>query len=81
MPLLSLTIGSWAIESEVADLLRETESAYDGVSIGSYPFFREGRVGANFVIRCTDQAQLDRCGAVLCDGLRALGREAVDGGI
>jgi molybdenum cofactor synthesis domain-containing protein len=81
LPLLSLTIGSWAIESEVADLLRETERAHDGVSIGSYPFFREGRVGANFVIRCTEQAQLDACGAALSAGLGALGREAVDGGI
>ena len=29
-----------------------------GVPIGSYPFFREGRVGANFVIRSTEQARL-----------------------
>ena len=31
-------------------------SAHAGCQIGSYPFFREGRVGANFVIRSTDEA-------------------------
>ena len=52
--MLSATIGCWAPESEVADLLGETERAHPGCQIGSYPFFREGRVGANFVIRSTE---------------------------
>ena len=51
------TIGCWVAESEVADLLRTTEKAHEGCQIGSYPFFREGRVGANFVVRSTDQAR------------------------
>ena len=80
-PLLSLTVGSWAIESEVADLLRETERAHEGCVIGSYPFFREGRVGANFVVRSVDAARLEECCEALITGLRALGREAVPGGI
>ena len=63
-PVLSATIGCWAPESEVADLLRETEAAHPGCQIGSYPFFREGRVGANFVIRSEDGelARGDRAG-------------------
>ena len=80
-PLLSQTVGSWAIESEVADLLRETERAHEGCVIGSYPFFREGRVGANFVVRSVDAARLEECCEALITGLRALGREAVPGGI
>ncbi len=80
-PLLSQTVGSWAAESEVADLLRETERAHDGCVIGSYPFFREGRVGANFVVRSVDAAQLEECSEALITGLRALGRDAVPGGI
>jgi molybdenum cofactor synthesis domain-containing protein len=80
-PLLSHTLGSWAAESEVATLLRETEKAHEGCQIGSYPFFREGRVGANFVIRSTDEAALDACAAVLADGLRAAGYAVTDGGI
>ena len=81
LPLLSQTVGSWAMESEVADLLRETERANEGCVIGSYPFFREGRVGANFVVRSVDAAQLETCCEALVTGLRALGREAVAGGI
>ena len=81
LPVMAETIGSWAQESEVADLLRETERAHEGCSIGSYPFFREGKVGANFVVRSIDAAQLEACCEALVIGLRALGREAVPGGV
>ena len=81
LPLLSQTVGSWAMESEVADLLRDTERANEGCVIGSYPFFREGRVGANFVVRSVDAARLEACCDALVVGLRALGREAVPGGV
>ncbi|UYY78866.1 competence/damage-inducible protein A [Sphingomonas sp. R1] len=81
LPVISRTIGCWVAESEIADLLGTTERDHDGVSIGSYPFFREGRVGANFVVRATDQAVVDRCIAVLAEGLAERGLEAVDGGI
>src|SRR3954463_16515519 len=42
-PVVSVTVGARAPESDVADLLRETEAANPGVAIGSYPFFKEGR--------------------------------------
>lgn len=80
-PVVSRTIGCWVAESEIADLLRLTQAAHEGVAIGSYPFFREGRVGANFVVRATDPAAVDACVAALDAGLRALGRDVVDGGI
>lgn len=80
-PLLSRTIGCWVPESEVAELLRDTEQAHDGCQIGSYPFFREGRVGANFVIRSTDPERLDACLADLVARLEADGRAAVQDGI
>jgi molybdopterin-biosynthesis enzyme MoeA-like protein len=80
-PLLSETVGCWVAESEVADLLRATEKAHEGCQIGSYPFFREGRVGANFVVRSTEQAALGACIAALVAGLGAVGRETTPGGI
>ena len=58
-PLLSRTIGCWTAESEVADILRKAEADNDGVQIGSYPFFRDGRTGANFVVRSTDAELLE----------------------
>lgn len=79
--LLSETVGAWCQESEVADLLRQTEQAHEGCQIGSYPFWREGRGGANFVIRSTDAARLAACAQAVSEGLAALGREPVRGGI
>lgn len=80
-PLLSETLGCWVAESEVADLLRATERAHEGCQIGSYPFFREGKVGANFVVRSTDPDALAACLADLGDRLTQAGRMPVKGGI
>ncbi len=80
-PLVSATIGGWVAESEVADMLRAVERAHDGVAIGSYPFFREGRVGANFVARATDQRQVDTAIEAIRSGLDERGYAPVDGGI
>ena len=80
-PLLSETVGGLIPESEVADLLREVEQAHPACQIGSYPFFRDGRVGANFVIRSTDADELRSCVDTLCDGLSAAGFDFTPGGI
>jgi molybdenum cofactor synthesis domain-containing protein len=80
-PLLSRTIGGWVAESEVAELLEAAERAHEGCQIGSYPFFREGRIGANFVVRSTDETSLAACCDDLAARLRATGREIVEGGI
>ena len=76
-PLLSRTIGCLTPESEVADLLGETESAHPGCQIGSYPFFREGKVGANFVVRATDEAALVGCVDDLVQRLDAGGYQPI----
>lgn len=80
-PLLSRTIGCWVAESEVAELLRDTENAHEQCQIGSYPFFKEGRVGANFVIRSTNETALESCVSDLGLRLEAEGRVVVGGGI
>lgn len=80
-PLLAETIGCWTAESEVADLLRDVEKAHPRCQIGSYPFFRDGRTGANFVIRSTDPQALENCAAMLCAALEATGRGCARGGI
>lgn len=80
-PLLSQTLGGWVPESEVADVLRECEKAHAGCQIGSYPFFREGRVGANFVVRSTDPGALAACAAALAEGLEGAGFAVTAGGI
>jgi molybdenum cofactor synthesis domain-containing protein len=81
LQVLSETVGCWVGESEVAQLLADTEREHDGVQIGSYPFFRNGTTGSNFVIRSTDAEQLAEVVTVLSCALEALGREPVLGGI
>ncbi len=79
--LLSETIGSWVQESEVAQLLHKTEQTHPGTQIGSYPFWKEGRTGANFVIRSVDPEVLAACSHALATGLRAMDKPVVPGGI
>jgi molybdenum cofactor synthesis domain-containing protein len=78
---LSETVGGFVPESEVADLLAAVERSHEGCQIGSYPFFREGRFGANFVVRSTDPERLEGCRRDLLERLRADGREVVEGAI
>lgn len=81
LPLLSETVGCWVQESEIADVLRDTEAAHPGCQIGSYPFWREGRTGANFVIRSIDADSLAACSRDLVGKLQSLDRPAFPGGI
>jgi len=80
-PVLSTQVGCWVAESEIADILVAAERAHEGSQIGSYPFFREGRVGCNFVVRATDQAVVDACAADLAGKLEAGGWPVTMGGI
>ena len=80
-PLLSETVGCWVGGSEVAELLRQTEKSHETCQIGSYPFWGEGRTGANFVIRSVSAQDLAACTRALVLGLEALGKAAVPGGI
>ena len=80
-PLISVTVGAFAPESEVAELLRQAEQSNDGVSIGSYPFFKAGKVGSNFVVRSEDEALAQRVADGLGRALASVGYEPVEGGI
>ena len=80
-PVVSVTVGARAAESDVADMLREMEAANPGVAIGSYPFFRDGGYGANFVIRSENGELARATGQELAERLRAAGYEPVDGGL
>ncbi|MEO6716976.1 MAG: competence/damage-inducible protein A [Novosphingobium sp.] len=79
--LLSETVGCWIAESEVAELLAATEHAHPTCQIGSYPFWKDGRGGANFVIRSVDAEELAACSRALTAALDDLGKPAIAGGI
>jgi molybdenum cofactor synthesis domain-containing protein len=80
-PLLSETVGGWVQESHVAQILRDVEKAHPQCQVGSYPFFREGRTGANFVIRSTDPVELESCVDALTAALSEAGHDVIRGGV
>ncbi len=80
-PLVSVTVGAFAPESEVADILRKAEQSAEGISIGSYPFFKEGRVGSNFVVRSEDRDKAEAVADELAGKLAEVGYDPVVGGI
>lgn len=57
-PMLSENITTSLTESILARGLGEIQEQYPEVSIGSYPFFRDGRTGVNLVMRSADQGRL-----------------------
>ncbi len=58
-PLLSQSLQVNRGEGEVADAFGALAAAFPDLSMGSYPFIRNGAHGTNLVIRGTDGAQLD----------------------
>ena len=51
--ILSETISIQTVESEIAKSLENVQKQYKKVEIGSYPFFRFGKIGVSIVIRST----------------------------
>ena len=59
-PILSKTINLRTVESEIAKSLSIIQDNNRDVDIGSYPFFRAGKLGVSIVLRSTEQIQIDK---------------------
>lgn len=57
-PVLSQSVEVFRPEGDIAGPLGKLAGAYPDISMGSYPFIRDGRFGANIVMRGTDEAAL-----------------------
>ena len=60
-PILSHTINLRTVESEIAKSLTQVQNNNQDVEIGSYPFFRAGKLGVSIVVRSTDKTKIDTC--------------------
>jgi molybdenum cofactor synthesis domain-containing protein len=76
---LSATIGGYIGEGIIAKDLGALQQRYPALDIGSYPFFRQGRFGASFVIRGTDADALGKAAAELRTIIRTLGADPIEG--
>ena len=60
-PIVSHTINLRTVESEIAKSLTLVQDSNKDVEIGSYPFFKAGKLGVAIVIRSEEQSKIDIC--------------------
>ena len=60
-PVISKTLNLRTVESEIAKSLSDVQNQNQEVEIGSYPFFKAGKLGVSIVLRSTNQSKIDQC--------------------
>ena len=60
-PILNITISLRTVESAIAKSITEIQKKNKEVEIGSYPFFRAGKLGVSLVLRSSNKKKLDEC--------------------
>ena len=78
-PVLSRTVSGYIGEGVIAKDLGDLQDRHPALEIGSYPFFRQGKFGASFVIRGTDKAEIDVAAIELHAIIKKLGAEPIEG--
>ncbi len=76
---LSRTVSGYIGEGVIAKDLGELQDRHPTLEIGSYPFFRQGKFGASFVIRGTDQASINVAAVELYEIIIKLGADPIEG--
>ena len=76
-PILSKTINLKTYESEIAESLTDIQKLNQDVEIGSYPFFRQGKIGVSIVLRSVDQSKIDNCNLQILKFVKAKNIEVV----
>ena len=61
------------------EFLARLQQRFPQLDIGSYPFFRQGKFGASFVLRGTDDAALKSAAEELRALIRSLNAEPIEG--
>ena len=72
-PLVSRALTVFCAEGELAETLARLQDDGDGVELGSYPFFRQGRFGTTVVIRGEEEAAVGATLAALRAAAEARG--------
>ena len=77
-PILSKTISLRTLESEIAKPLKQVQKKNNEVDIGSYPFFRKGKIGVSIVLRSRDQFKIDNCSSQVLEFIKEKEIEIVE---
>ena len=78
-PVLSRTVSAFLGEGAIAKDLGQLQDRFADLEIGSYPFFRQNRYGASFVLRGVEPARIDAAAAELGGIIRRLGGDPIEG--
>jgi len=57
----SETISIKTVESEIASSLEKVQKKYNNTEIGSYPFFKQRKIGVSIVIRSPEKKIINNC--------------------
>jgi len=74
-PVKSRTIVAYMGEGVLAKGLGDVQDAHSGIEIGSYPFFRDGKLGTALVLRGVDQNALDTASEAVIELVVSFGAE------
>ena len=59
--ILSKTLSLRTVESEISTSLENVQKKYMNLEIGSYPFFKQGKIGVSLVIRSDKKKLIEKC--------------------
>ena len=79
-PIISKTISLRTLESEIAKSLKAVQEKNKDIDIGSYPFFRKGKIGVSIVLRSEDQNKIDICSTEIMKFVNEMQIEIVERG-
>jgi len=74
-PILSASVDAFLREGDFAEALEHIQQEHPDVEIGSYPFNRDGKLGATLVARGTDRTLLGSVISEVVAAITALGGE------
>ena len=74
-PVLAASITSRVPEGTMASKLGEIQDSYPDADIGSYPFIKDGRAGACFVVRHPNKQTVNAAAEEIVEAIRGFGAE------
>ena len=72
-PILTSSICTNLTESKLAEGMTRIQNECEEVSIGSYPYFKRGKLGVNIILRSTDQKLLTEQSKKIVDMIKNIG--------
>tara|TARA_B100002052_G_C15842101_1_gene580627 strand:- start:298 stop:1050 length:753 start_codon:yes stop_codon:yes gene_type:complete len=58
---ISKSISLYTVESEISVPLKKIQDKFKSIDIGSYPFFKQGKIGVSIVLRSKEKKRIDQC--------------------